>query len=78
MLVPELFLAPFFIAAGRTSLPWPEWVEMLRIFLLPLSWLYALSALGLSRVQKIAWPKSLLIVPAALVPMGLLMAVFIR
>jgi hypothetical protein len=78
MLVPELFLAPFFIAAGRTSLPWPQWVESLRIFILPLSWLYALSVLGLARVQRIAWPKALLIVPAACVALALLMAVFIR
>jgi hypothetical protein len=78
MLLPELFVAPFFIAAGRASLPWPEWVESLRIFILPLSWLYALSVLSLARVQRIAWPKALLIVPAAVLPMGLLMAVFIR
>jgi hypothetical protein len=78
MLIPELFLAPFFIAGGATSLPWPEWVESLRIFILPLSWLYALSVLGLARVQKIAWPKALLIVPVACIPLGLLMAVFIR
>jgi len=78
MLIPELLLAPFFIAAGRTSLPWPQWVETLRIFLLPLSWLYALSVLALARVQKIAWPKALLIVPVACIPLGLLMAVFIR
>jgi len=78
MLIPELFVAPFIIAAGRTSLPWPEWVESLRIFILPLSWLYALSVLALARVQKIAWPKALLIVPVACIPLGLLMAVFIR
>jgi hypothetical protein len=78
MLVPELFVAPFLIAAGRTALPWPEWVESLRVFILPLSWLFALSVLSLARVQKIAWPKALLIVPAAVITMGLLMAVFIR
>jgi hypothetical protein len=78
MFVPELFVAPFIIAAGHTSLPWPGWVESLRIFILPLSWLYALSVLALARVQKIAWPKALLIVPVACVPLGLLMAVFIR
>jgi hypothetical protein len=78
MLLPELFVAPFFIAAGSTSLPWPDWVESLRIFILPFSWLYALSVLGLARVQRIAWPKALLIVPVACVPLALLMAVFIR
>ncbi len=78
MLIPELFLAPFFIAAGRTSLPWPAWVESLRVFILPLSWLYALSVLSLARVQKIFWPKALLIVPMACIPQALLMAVFIR
>jgi hypothetical protein len=78
MLIPELFVAPFIIAAGCTSLPWPQGVESLRIFILPLFWLYALSVLALARVQKIAWPKALLIVPVACVPLGLLMAVFIR
>jgi len=78
MLLPELLVAPFFIAAGRAALPWPQWVESLRIFILPLSWLCALSVLGLARVQRIAWPKALLLVPVACIPMGLLMAVFIR
>jgi hypothetical protein len=43
-----------------------------------LSWLFALSVLGLAQVQRIAWPKALLLVPVACIPMGLLMAVFIR
>jgi hypothetical protein len=78
MLVPELFLAPVLFALGYSGVPWPAWIETLRIFILPLSWLYALAVLALSRAQKIFWPKALLIVPVAMVPEALLMAVFIR
>jgi hypothetical protein len=78
MLMPELLLAPPLFALSYSGVPWPGWVELLRIFILPLSWLYALSVLALARGQKIPWPRALLIVPAAMIPEALLMAVFIR
>jgi hypothetical protein len=78
MLVPELLLAPPLFALGYTGVPWPAWVETLRIFVIPLSWLYALAVLALAKGQKIPWPRALLIVPVAMIPEALLMAVFIR
>jgi hypothetical protein len=78
MLGPELLLAPPLMAAGYTGVPWPEWVELLRVFILPLPWIYALAVLALARGQKIPWPRALLIVPVAWIPNALLMAVFIR
>jgi hypothetical protein len=78
MLLPELLLAPPLFALGYSGVPWPAWVELLRVFILPLPWLYALAVLSLARAQKIPWPRALLIVPVAWIPNALLMAVFIR
>ncbi len=78
MLLLELLVAPFLIAAGATRLPWPEWVEMLRVFVLPFAWIFALSALSLHRVHGIHWLAGLGISVVSLVPTGVIMAVFIR
>ena len=73
-----LFIAPFFIAAGAKALPWPDWVDTLRVFVIPLPWIFALSVLSLSKTQRISWLKALLIVPVSWIPLAGIMAVFIR
>jgi hypothetical protein len=77
-LLPELLLAPFLIAAGYTALPWPEWLEMIRQFVAPIFWVLALSAIALSRIHALPWWKTLIFSMVALIPMGGIMAVFIR
>jgi hypothetical protein len=78
MWIPETFLAPFIIASGMHSLPWPDWVETLRIFVFPFIWILLVSTLALSKIHVIPWWKSLGIVIISSIPMGGIMAVFIR
>ena len=74
----ELLAAPFLIAQGVRGLPWPQWVETLRVFVLPISWMFALCVGALVRVHAILWWKSLIAVIAAAIPLAGIMAVFIR
>ena len=78
MLLVELLVAPIMIALGRTSLPWPEWVEMLRVFVLPFAWIFFISTAALSRVQGIHWLAALGFLVISMIPTGIIMAVFIR
>jgi hypothetical protein len=78
MLLLELLVAPILIALGRTSVPWPEWVEMLRVFVLPFAWIFFMSTAALSRVQGIHWLAALAFVVVSMIPTGIIMAVFIR
>ncbi len=78
MLLLELLVAPFLIAAGADRVPWPDWVETLRVFVLPFAWIFALSALGLHRVHGIHWLAGLGISVVSMIPTGVIMAVFIR
>jgi hypothetical protein len=66
------------IVLGRTSLPWPDWVEMLRVFVLPFAWIFFMSTTALSRVQGIRWYAALAFVVVSMIPTGIIMAVFIR
>jgi hypothetical protein len=74
----ELLVAPFLIARGSDRLPWPDWVESLRVYGLPIPWMFALCTLVIVRVHGLAWWKGLLIASAAAIPMAGIMAVFIR
>jgi hypothetical protein len=78
MLLLELFVAPILIARGTTRVPWPDWVEILRVFVLPFAWIFFMATVSLSRVQRVPWPAALGFVVIALIPTGMIMAVFIR
>jgi hypothetical protein len=77
-LLPELFLAPFLIAAGHTTMIWPEWIEIFRQFVAPILWVLTISAIALSRIHALHPLKTLLFSILALIPMAGIMAVFIR
>jgi hypothetical protein len=78
MWIPETFLAPILIANGVYVLPWPEWAEILRIFVFPLAWMFIISTIALSTVHRIPWWKSLIIMLVSFIPTAGIMAVFIR
>jgi hypothetical protein len=78
MLLLELLVAPFMIASGVTRLPWPQWVESLRVFVLPFAWIFSLSAFSLHRVHGIHWLAGLGISVVSMIPLAVIMAVFIR
>jgi hypothetical protein len=78
MLLLELLVAPFFMAFGYTTVPWPQWVETLRVFVLPFAWIFFIATISLSKIHKITWPAALGISVLSMVPTGIIMAVFIR
>ena len=78
MWIPETLLAPFLIASGMHTLPWPEWVENLRIFVFPFIWIFIISTIALSKIHNIQWWKSIIIIIVSFIPMAVIMAVFIR
>jgi hypothetical protein len=78
MLILELMVAPFLIAGGMTRVPWPDWVEILRTFVLPFAWIFALSGVSLCRIHGIHWAAGAGLSALAMVPTGVIMAVFIR
>ena len=78
MWIPETLLAPILIAKGMSALPWPQWVENLRVFIIPFIWIFLMSIIALSKVHKIQWWQSLIIMLISLIPTSLIMAVFIR
>lgn len=78
MWVPETLVAPILIASGMHTLPWPEWIENLRVFVFPFIWIFVISTIALSKIHDIQWWKSLIIVIVSMIPTGGIMAVFIR
>ncbi len=78
MWIPETLIAPFLISHGMHAVPWPDWVENLRIFVLPFIWMFTISTIALSKIHDIGWWKALFIVIISSIPMGGIMAVFIR
>jgi hypothetical protein len=78
MWIPETLVAPILFVNGIHALPWPEWVENLRVFILPFIWIFIISTIALVRIHKIQWWKSLIIIIVSLIPTGVIMAVFIR
>lgn len=55
MWIPETLIAPFLIANGMQSVPWPDWVENLRIFVFPFAWIFIISTIALTRIHHIPW-----------------------
>lgn len=78
MWIPDTFVIPILIAQGIHTLPWPAWLESLRVFVIPFTWMFIMSTIALSRIHRVAWWKSLIIVLVAFIPTAGIMAVFIR
>jgi len=78
MWIPETLLAPILIINGIDPFPWPDWVENLRVFVLPFIWIFIISVIALSKIHSIQWWKSLIIVLISFIPTAGIMAVFIR
>lgn len=78
MWLPEIFVAPALYGRAGHGLPWPMWVELLRIFLVPLPWAGFVAALGLSRVHGLSLARSGLAVLVAALPTSLMTAAFLR
>jgi hypothetical protein len=78
MWIPDIFVAPALYGRAGHGLPWPMWIEVLRIFLLPLPWAGIVATLGLSRVHGLTTPRAALAVLVAAVPSSLMTAAFLR
>jgi hypothetical protein len=78
MWIPETLIAPILIANGMHALPWPDWIENLRVFVLPFIWIFIISTIALSKIHNIQWWKSIIIIIISSIPMAGIMAVFIR
>jgi hypothetical protein len=78
MWIPETFLMPFFHSMDTLSLPWPGWIEWLRVFILPFPWLIFMTLVALRKILQLAWWKCLAILLVSSIPAGVIMAVFIR
>ncbi len=78
MLIPELFVAPIFVAAGIGWFPWPQWVENLRVFIIPFTWIFFMSTVAAVRIHAIRWYLALLFSVLSMIPTALIMAAFIR
>jgi hypothetical protein len=53
MWIPETLLVPFFGAF------WPEWIEILRLMVLPVAWQIVLIAMGLHETHNVGWARGL-------------------
>jgi hypothetical protein len=78
MWIPETLLLPILYATGIHSIPWPEWIEVLRVFIIPFTWIFFMSSIALSTIHKISLCKSFFIIFVSLIPTAMIMAVFIR
>ena len=78
MLILEMLVAPVAIALGMKAIPWPNWVEVMRNFVLPFLWIFALSTLSLRTIHGMHPLVGLSFTLVALLPTGMIMAVFIR
>jgi hypothetical protein len=58
--------------------PWPDYLEYVRVFVLPFIWMIVISIIALIKVHKISWWKSAIIVILSLIPSGGISAFFIR
>ncbi|MEW6183158.1 MAG: YIP1 family protein [Bacillota bacterium] len=76
--LPEAFIAPILFFKGVHQVPWPAWVENLRVFVIPIAWMLAASVIALRRIHGINPALCFSIVVVSLVPMAAIMAVFIR
>jgi hypothetical protein len=58
--------------------PWLDYIEYLRVFVLPFIWMITISTIALIKVHKFSWWKALLAVILSLIPSGGVSAFFIR
>jgi len=78
MWIPEIFVAPSLYGRSGQPLPWPAWVEILRMALIPLPWAGIISTMGLSRIHGLPTWRAGMAVLAAAVPTALMTAAFLR
>lgn len=78
MWIPEILVAPALYARTGRHLPWPAWLELLRMFLVPLPWAAIASTMALSRIHRLSTAKAALAVLVAAVPTSLITAAFFR
>jgi hypothetical protein len=76
--LPEILVAPVLLGRGTAALPWPPWIDLMRVFAIPLPWAGAISALALARIHRIALWKSVAAMLAGALPTAFVMATFIR
>jgi hypothetical protein len=51
MLLLELLVASILFALGCREVPWPAWVETLRVFVLPFAWMFGASSFAVASLQ---------------------------
>lgn len=77
MWIPETFLGSYLLLT-KTKLIIPEWVEILRLFIIQFVWICVLSAIAINKIHKINWLNGLVVTVISLIPFMIIMAVFIR
>jgi len=78
MWIPDIFVASAIYGPSRQGLPWPAWVEILRMVFIPLPWAGIVATMGLSRIHGLsAWRVAFAVLVAA-VPTALMAAAFLR
>lgn len=78
MWIPEMLVAPVLYGRTRHLLPWPAWIELLRMFLVPMPWAGIVSALALAHLHGISRTKAFLAVLVGAAPTSLVAAAFLR
>ena len=78
MWLPEILIAPRLYAGTAPVLPWPSWIELLRIFLIPLPWAGVVSTLALARIHRLCWYRASVAVFIGALPTSLVTAAFLR
>jgi hypothetical protein len=58
--------------------PWPDYLEYLRVFVLPFIWMIIISTIALMKIHKFSWWKALIAVIFSLISSGGISAFFIR
>jgi hypothetical protein len=75
MWLPELIIYSILF---MKEYPWPDYLEYLRVFVLPFIWMIIISTIALIKVHKFSWWKALISVVFSLIPSGGISAFFIR
>ncbi|MBM3707015.1 MAG: hypothetical protein FJW69_01535 [Actinobacteria bacterium] len=78
MWLPELTLFTYLNSKGIYSYPWPDFVEYLRVFILPFIWIITISTISLMKVHRFSWWKAAISVIISLILSGGISAFFIR
>jgi hypothetical protein len=78
MWLPELTFFTYLNSKGTYSYLWPDYVEYLRVFILPFIWIIAISTISLMKVHRYSWWKATISVVISLILSGGIPAFFIR